>query len=60
MGRLRNALHKSRPELKGLCSRREAKTLTGASTLSDLKAALVMTRDEWDELLEKFFNLGGN
>lgn len=53
VARLRNALHKSRKELK------EGKTLKGVSTLSDIKAALGMGTVEWEALLENFFNLGG-
>lgn len=53
VARLRNALHKSQPDLK------EKKTLQGVSTLSDLRTALGMSREEWESLLEKFFNLGG-
>ena len=53
VGRFRNALHKTRPQLK------EGKTLKGVSSLSDIKAALQMVPSEWENLLETFFNLGG-
>ncbi len=53
VARFRNALHKSRPDLK------EAKTLKKVATLSDLKTALSMPTSEWENLLETFFNLGG-
>lgn len=53
VARFRNALHFSRPELK------KDKTLKGVSTLSDIREALGMTREEWEALLERFFNLGG-
>ncbi|MEA3213320.1 MAG: hypothetical protein QOE70_6377 [Chthoniobacter sp.] len=53
VARLRNALHKSRPALK------EGKSLREVSTLSEMKAALSLPREEWENLLETFFNLGG-
>jgi len=53
IGRLRNALHKSDPSLK------KDQTLKGVSTLSDIRAALQKDTEEWEALLETFFNLGG-
>lgn len=53
VARFRNALHKSRPDLK------EAKTLKEVATLSEMKAALSVPTSEWENLLETFFNLGG-
>ena len=53
VARFRNALHKTRPELK------EGKTLKEVASLSDIKAALQMVPSEWDSLLASFFNLGG-
>ena len=53
VARFRNALYSSKPGLK------KTKTLKGVSTLSDIKTALGMPREEWEDLLERFFNLGG-
>jgi len=53
VARLRNALHKSDPTLK------KDHTLKGVSTLSDIREALQKGTEEWEELLESFFNLGG-
>ena len=53
VGRFRNALHKTNPSLK------DGKTLKGVIYLSDIRAALQVPTDEWENLLETFFNLGG-
>lgn len=53
VARLRNALHQTRPDLK------ESKALRGVYSLSDIRGALAMSREEWEALLERFFLLGG-